>query len=272
MKNPKAKKVLDLVVNIVLYTFLILCVISVLLTVFSKKDSTGATDVFGYQFRLVETNSMGASTNTDVSKYDIKSVPKGSLIIVKMKPEDEKDVQKWYDSLEEGDVLTFQYSYDGKKIITHRLDQKIELDDGSFEFILKGDNVNGGTQTIYTDGRAEYNYIIGKVTFSSYALGVVMGFLSSPASLIAVILVCFVIIIIEMVRIINALSADKKQRILAEGTRKDEEIDMLRRELEKMKQSIQKNSYADETNAQLDPGDTKTEETNTDSASNDNDK
>lgn len=272
MNKTKTKKVTEVIFNVVLYAFLLICVISVLLTVLSKKDRDGAADIFGYQFRLVETNSMGASSK-DVSRFDIKSVPQGSLIVVQSVPEDAKQAKAWYDALEEGDVLTFRYNnYDGQKTITHRIEEKNTLDDGSYEFVLKGDNVNGGTQIIYSDGRDAFNYVIGKVTFSSYPLGVVMSLLSGPVSLIAVIIVCLVIIIIEMVRIINALSADKKQRILAEGTRKDEEIDMLRRELEKMKQSIQKNSYADETNAQLDPGDTKTEETNTDSASTENDK
>lgn len=250
--KTKSKRVLEIIFNAVLYTFLIVCVVSVLLTVLSKKDRDGAADVFGYQFRLVETNSMGASGNTNVSKFDIKSIPQGSLVIIEIVPENEKDAQKWYDSLREGDVLTFKYNnYDGQKIITHRIDEKNPLDNGSYELILKGDNVNGGTQTVYTDGRDVYNYVIGKVTFSSYALGVVMSFLSGPISLIAIILVCFVIIIIEMVRIINALNADRRQRILAEGSKKDEEINKLRMELENMKKNLQSN-VADDTEEEVD--------------------
>lgn len=243
-KKAQAKKVLDIIFNAILYTFLIVCVVSVLLTVLSKKDRDGAADVFGYQFRLVETNSMGAG-NTDVSKYDIKSIPQDSLVIIKIVPEGEEAAKKWYDSLEEGDVLTFRYNdYGGQKTITHRIDEKKPLDDGSYELVLKGDNVNGGTQTVYTDGRDDFNYVIGKVTFSSYALGLVMRFLSGPISLIAIILVCFIIIIIEMVRIINALNADRRQRILAEGSKKDEEINKLRMELENMKKNLQSNTDA----------------------------
>ena len=67
-----------------MFIFLALCIAAVILTVFSKKDSDGASEIFGYQMRLVVTDSMGASEHTDVSNYKIKSIPVNSMVFIKL--------------------------------------------------------------------------------------------------------------------------------------------------------------------------------------------
>ena len=46
-KKSKMKKVSDVVQNVLLYSFLIICIAAVFLTVMSKKDIDGAAEVFG---------------------------------------------------------------------------------------------------------------------------------------------------------------------------------------------------------------------------------
>ena len=79
MNKTKTKVVITIVANIVLYVFLAVCIISVFFTLFSKRDSDGAAEVFGYQMRVVTSDSMGKCEHTDVSEYKIKDIPSVSF-------------------------------------------------------------------------------------------------------------------------------------------------------------------------------------------------
>ena len=68
MKRERTKKIWRVVQNVILYGFLAISVLSVVLTIFSKKDVDGATDMFGYQLRVVVSDSMAKSEHTDVSE------------------------------------------------------------------------------------------------------------------------------------------------------------------------------------------------------------
>ena len=72
MKMDTMKKITNVIGNIIMYIFLAICIFAVIITVFSKKDTDGASEIFGYQMRLVVSDSMGECASTDVSKYEIK--------------------------------------------------------------------------------------------------------------------------------------------------------------------------------------------------------
>ena len=69
MKKSKAKKIGNIVLSVLTYVFLAICILAVLLTVLSKRDSDGAAEIFGYQFRVVTSDSMGECEFTDVSEF-----------------------------------------------------------------------------------------------------------------------------------------------------------------------------------------------------------
>ena len=139
MKNEKIKKALEIGSNILLYLFLAICIFSLGLTIFAKKDSDGTAEVFGYQFRIVITESMAKCDETDVSDYDIKSIPLRSMVFVETVPEDADEAKEWYDELKVGDVLTFKYVYATQVTITHRI-ISIEPDGEGYIIKLTGDN------------------------------------------------------------------------------------------------------------------------------------
>ena len=250
MIKPKTKKIASIVANALLYVFLFACVVAVFLTVVSKQENDGAVEIFGYQVMTVTTGSMDASS-VDVSGFEIKSIPKGSVIVVECVPYGDAEADKWYEGLKIGDVLTFKYLYPNQITITHRITNIEECEEGGYKIELQGDNVEGGVQTIYTSDKAEnyepLNYVIGKVKANSYAAGLVIGLLKSPISLVAIIVACFVIIVLEVVKIINTLHSENKQKIITERNMKDAEILELRRKLE----ALEKN----ETNTQENEGD-----------------
>ena len=267
MDKAKVKKIGKITLDILLYIFLAICIFSVLVTVLSKKDSDGAAEVFGYQMRVVTSDSMSESEFTDVSAYKIKDIPIRSMVFVKVMPDDPEEADEFYRSLKVGDVLTFRYVYTTQVTITHRITSITEKETGGFIIELAGDNKTSQsgqlTQIIDTSVPNNTNYVVGKVTGQAYLLGLVMSFLMQPVGIILVIIVpCFIIILLEALKIAKVLGADKKKRDQEEKEKKDNEIEELRRklaELEKEKSEQTTESTAVDTNDNEEGEEDKTE-------------
>ena len=242
MDKVKSKKISKIILNVLLYLFLSIAVFAVTLTVFAKRDPDGAAEIFGYQMRLVTSESMEESEYTDVSSFEIGSIPLRSMIFVETMPDDPAEANDWYRELRVGDVLTFRYVYAKQETITHRI-TAIEEIEGGFMITLEGDNKNSEDgqlkQVIDTSIPHNTNYVIGKVTGQSPLFGLLMTFLMQPVAIILLIIVpCFLIIVLEVIKIIRMMTADKTAKAKAETKQKDEELEELRRklaELEKQK-------------------------------------
>ena len=243
MNKAKFKKVGKILLDIALYLFLALCVFSVCITFFAKKDGDGALQVFGYQMRIVTSESMAECELTDVSNYKIKDIPLRSMVFIKVMPDDIAKADDWYSKLEVGDVLTFRYVYGTQLTITHRVVSVTEKEEGGYVIELRGDNktIKDGqlTQVIDTSIPNNTNYVIGEVVAQSRVLGAVMTVLMHPVGiLLAIILPCFLIILFEVIKIMKAVDADKKSVVEEEKAEKEAELEDLRRriaELEKEK-------------------------------------
>lgn len=239
MEKTRMKKISNIVLNVLLYIFLAICIFSVFITVLSKRTSDGAAEIFGYQMRIVTSDSMSECENTDVSSYKIKDIPVRSMVFVKVMPDDPAKAEQWYRDLEVGDVLTFRYVYTTQITITHRITSITEKDTGGFVIELAGDNKTSKdgqlTQIIDTSIPNNTNYVIGKVTSQAYLLGVVMSFLMQPIAIILLIIVpCAAIILFEVFKIVRIFTDDKKKREQQEKDDKDSEIEELRRRLSEL--------------------------------------
>ena len=235
MDKAKIKKIGKIALDVLLYIFLAICIFAVIVTVISKRDSDGAAEVFGYQMRVVTSDSMSESEFTDVSAYKIKDIPIRSMVFVKVMPDDTDEADEFYRSLKVGDVLTFRYVYTTQVTITHRITD-IEEIEGGFKITLAGDNKNSEdgqlTQVIDTSIPNNTNYVIGKVTGQAYLFGAIMSFLMQPIGMILVIIVpCLFIILLEILKIARVFGADKKERERTEKAQKEQELEELRRRL-----------------------------------------
>ncbi len=240
--NKKVKKVLNIVSNVVLYMFIIVCILGVIITIMSKKDEDGTATMFGIQMRSVISPSMEECELTDVSKFEIKSIRTKAIVFISVVPEDETAKNEFYKSLKEGDVLTFKYTYITQEVITHRIIDIKENGVGGYIIQLAGDNKNveDGVliQTINTSDTASTNYVIGKVVGQSYAFGVFIWALSTPVGLICiVILPSLIIVVIEIIRIVNIVMAGKKKKLAKER----EELEELREKLKLLENSVMLN-------------------------------
>ena len=222
-----------------------------IISVSAKRDADGTANVFGYQLRFVRSGSMEKCDRTDVSGYKIKSIPVKSCVFIKKAPapDDQQALKEWCSALSVGDVLTFQYSKyvsDPKndiqdKVITHRI-VKIEPKEGGYIITLEGDykNDTGSVeqQVIDTTKADGLDYIIGKVEGQSYFLGLCVYALKSPIGLIFIIIVpCMIVIAYEVIKIVTVLNKDKKDRQQQEKTAKEDEIALLRKQLEELQKS-----------------------------------
>ena len=256
MDRTKIKKIGNIALNVLLYIFLAICILSVFVTVLSKKDSDGAAEIFGYQMRVVTSDSMAESEFTEVSEFKIKDIPIRSMVFVKVMPNDPVGADEFYRSLKVGDVLTFRYVYTTQVTITHRITSIAEKETGGFIIELAGDNKTSKdgqlTQVIDTSIPNNPNYVIGKVTGKAYLLGLIMSFLMQPIGIIFVIILpCFIIILLEIFKISKVLGAEKKKREQEEKEKKDSELEELRRklaELEKEKTEQNDLSQTEDTN------------------------
>ncbi len=219
-----------------------------IISVSAKRDADGTANVFGYQLRFVRSGSMEKCDQTDVSGYKIKSIPVKSCVFIKKAPapDDQQALNEWCSALSVGDVLTFQYSKYGAaniqdKVITHRI-VKIEPKEGGYIITLEGDNKNDtgsvGQQVIDTTKADGLDYIIGKVEGQSYFLGLCVYALKSRIGLVFIIIVpCMIVIAYEVVKILTVINKDKKERQQQEKTAKEDEIALLRKQLEELQKS-----------------------------------
>lgn len=242
------KRVGKILTDVLLYVFIAICIISVIFTIATKKDTDGTATLFGRQMRLVLSPSMEKCDLTDVTSYDIKDIPTGSMIFIELVPKDEAEAQAWYRELKVGDVLTFKYVYTKQETITHRI-TKIEDNGEGYTIWLEGDNKSSDSETlaqvIDTSEKNSPNYVIGKVTGQSRALGFFIRLLRSSSGLILiVILPSMIIVISEAVKIARLLSADKRSKAEAEMERQQEELIELRRRLSELEE--QKNLNKEE--------------------------
>ena len=231
------KKILSIISNVILYLFVLICVVGVLLTLTAKQGKDGTATIFGIQMRYVLSPSMEKSEFTNTDDFEIKDIPAKSMVFVRVMPTDPNEAYEWYSNLKEGDVLTFRYVYTTQETITHRIVDIEEKDDKTgFIIKLEGDNKSSEdgalTQVIDTSISNSPNYVIGKVVGQSKALGFMTGLLRTPAGLIiAVIVPCSIILVFEICRIVGVVGLEKREKAEKEKAEKQSELDELKRRL-----------------------------------------
>lgn len=140
-------------------------------------------------------------------QYPIKTVPIKSMVVIHDVPSNESEKNKFYASLNVGDILTFYYNnpVSGERmVVTHRIVDINQTSDVSgntvYTFTMKGDSVdddptNTATQVITSDS----GDVIGEVVGVSQVLGNIIIFLSSwLGKFVLVVGVCTLIIITQL--------------------------------------------------------------------------
>ena len=116
-------------------------------------------------------------------------------------------------------MLTFQYVYHDRIIITHRI-VSIEPDPeyGGYIIRLEGDNKLSEdgqlTQEIRTGDTNSLNYVLGKVVRQNFMFGFFISVLKEPIGVVlAIIVPCFLFILIEIFKVVNRSHAAQSQKV-----------------------------------------------------------
>lgn len=260
MNKPLLKKFFKISSNVLFYIFIALCAVSVIASFYMKQNSDDALTLFGYQARLVQSDSMAKSEFTDVSGYKIKSIPVQSLVFIQTIPEEEASAEEWFADLKVGDVLTFRYVYNGQVTITHRIVKIEEKATGGRILTLEGDNKNASANlsqqildtSLHFD-LTNYNYAIGKVVGQSLFLGFSIYAINTPVGMLCMVIIpCLIIIVMEIIRIVNVLGEEKRKKATELAEEKQLEIELLKQQLATLQATVT-------TNANTPPNDENTE-------------
>lgn len=139
----------------------------------------GERGLFGYGARLMLSSSM-AEEPAACPEEEFRTIPLGSLIVIRLVPNETAAREAFFAEIETGDVLTFRYQTVGGAVtITHRV-KAIEPSGDGYHIELGANGEHAGTQTINTGDPQSGNFILGKVVFCSLPLGVLLGTMRDP--------------------------------------------------------------------------------------------
>jgi signal peptidase I len=189
-----------------------------------KDINQGDVEIFDFTAKTVLSSSMEQTKLFDTSTYEIKSLKRNELIVIK-KINDFKNIKV-------GDVLTFKYVIGAEqKVITHRV-IKIDEKPGGYLITLKGDNVNGEDNVQIVDttlAKTSYNYIIGKVVWSNYFLGIVITILKTKIGIVFTVITPSLFLIIYEIYKLGKLWRE---------SRKNSEIMLLQERIKELEGNI----------------------------------
>ncbi len=215
------------IISTTLVTLFAILAVGFLSSSITMKVSGHEAMTFGdTEVRLVLTESMtwGDNTPDDHKGYQIRAINRHDAVFIKKAPSGGEALDRFYASLQKGDVATIDYVEAGTKVsITHRIIFAESYGNG-YHFILQGDNFSKGTpgtQHVYTqtDRPNDYplNSIVGKVTGTSSFVGGFMAASRNKVTIIVLIIApCAGVIVFELIKIISVINADKKEKLVAE--------------------------------------------------------
>ena len=208
MKN---EKVVKLVIAVVL--------VSVLLGYVYDRNG-GSFDFSDTQVRIVISGSMDGEPR---DQYDIETIPVKSMVFISEVPTTEPARSHFYQSLEVGDVLTFDYTHPVSHehmVVTHRI-VDIQSSGAGYTFTLAGDSIrddptNSSTQTV-TSWSGD---VIGEVTGVAPWLGALTVFISTTTGKVVLVLIpCIILIASETRNIVRILRGkDDGEQTVEDGS------------------------------------------------------
>ena len=206
MKN---ERVVKLVIAVVL--------VSVLLGYVYDRNG-GSFDFSDTQVRIVISGSMDGEPR---DQYDIETIPVKSMVFISEVPTTEPARSHFYQSLEVGDVLTFDYTHPVSHehmVVTHRI-VDIQSSGAGYTFTLAGDSIrddptNFSTQTV-TSWSGD---VIGEVTGVAPWLGALTVFISTTTGKVVLVLIpCIILIASETRNIVRMLRGKDDGEQTVEG-------------------------------------------------------
>lgn len=201
----------------------------------SARSNHGVPNFFGYQFLVIQTDSM--DTGPDTFPVDM------GIIVQKVDP-DTLVASSTFEAFD-GDVITFYRRLDGR-VVTHRI-VDIESNAAGLVFVCLGDNLQaetcptGGCSMSNVDRVPEAD-VLGKVIDKSVAIGSAYRFLSNPVTMLLLVLVPLgALVVLSAFDFVKALKTKETASANEAPLLSKEDIEAIKNEakqvlLEQMKQ------------------------------------
>jgi len=223
-KTSKTKKTLGIILNVLLWLFVIFALVITVIAVSANANKKNVPTIGGKCYLTVLSDSMNADKPAGVAASKPSGFKKNDLIIGKYIADNAEEIEK----LEVGDIITFEYDVnrDGKisagEYNTHRIVEIVKDGDKVKYYRTQGDNFE------YSKGASEEVYaqrIIAVYTGSKIGgIGAVMTGLRKPAvfgfCIILPLAAFFVYELVVFIKAVIKVGNDGKKVITAE----DEEI------------------------------------------------
>ena len=212
MDKAKVKKILETVVNVLVWIFVALSLLVTVIVFAAQGSEDGVPSIFGKSLITIETGSMRDTYNP------------GDLVFMTKLDKEGKD------ALKVGDIITFRTSVDinedGKlgDINTHRI---YSHEEGSLIFVTKGDNNPGPDNEGKNPYTVHYDDIIGKCNEKDKLSGVgsVIKFLrSSLGFFLCIVLPLLLFFLYEVYSFVKLMVSERKKKAVEDAALNEEEI------------------------------------------------
>ncbi len=222
--SPKAKKIINIVVDVVVAVILFFAVFLAVNTIRSKaKGYDQYTEILGKAYLSVSSDSMDAPKPEGVADDKPEGFKKGDMITVRMLS------KGGLASLEVGDIITYKTTdiildKNGQEkwvLNTHRIVEITEYNEGNYKFRTKGDNNFSEDQDLVNSENVVGIYEGHKVK----NVGFVMMFMGSSTGFIIFVLVpSLLIVAYAAFNLIMVIKKEKKVQTEAADSAHSEEL------------------------------------------------
>lgn len=206
MEKKKTKKTLGVIVDVIIWVFVILCVGVSIVAVSASTNAKNVPTVGGTCFLNVKTESMDAAKPADVPADKPSGFSAGTMLLSKYIAEDEAAV----DALEVGDIITFEMKLPGSDTVdynTHRITAVERNENGTLVSVTtRGDN-----NELEDGGSVSRSNIIAVYTGSKIpVLGKVLDFLRTRVGFgVCILLPLVLFFIYQVVKFVMAFISVK---------------------------------------------------------------
>lgn len=223
--SPKAKKIINIVVDVFVGLVLVFAFFLAVCAISSKsKGYQDYTEVFGKAYLAVRSNSMEKQHDSGEVLED--NFAKGDLITIKLVKGDEAK------SLKKGQIITFKdpviYGDQDKYALnSHRIIDIVENKDGKITYVTHGDNNPEGSNE-----RVAVDDVIGIYQGKASGIGHMFLFMStSTGFFVCIVLPTLIVVVFAAVNLVMVILKEKKVQTAAAEDAKQAEREKLRAEL-----------------------------------------
>lgn len=214
MKNGNAMKTIKIVLNVLLWAFVLFAVVITVLVFAAQNDENGVPSIGGKCIITIQSDSMKPTFQ------------QGDMIIGQKMTDEEKQTLKPKSDTYEGDIITFPIEINGVPTFnTHRIIEIVTDESGNVTgYRTKGDNTK--TNVIADTDVVRWERIVAKYTGTKMAgLGRFLDFLKSSTGFLVVIVIPLILFFAyELIRFIFALKTVRNKGTKQISAEEEEEI------------------------------------------------